>query len=394
MEFKYKAYTKEGKKIKGKIEANSLTEAKNRLNNLYILEIKPTKTLNLNISKTNKKELSKTLHSLGLYLKASIPLISAINLLKSQSSHQMVKFLSELEKSIKEGKSFFYSVENQKILKIPQYIKNSIKIGEESGKLDIILIEIAKFLKEEEKIASKTSQAMIYPMFIVVVSMFMVFFMLSVVVPKIVKVFENLNKDLPLVTKIVISLGNFLQHNWLNILIALGGAAVLIKLSLKKRKIKLLFHKTLLKIPIIKKLIISKELGRFSYLTSTLINSGINYINAVNMATNTLENEYIKEIFLKAIQDVIEGKKLSISLKKAGFNFDKSFLQALSLAEETSQVDEVLKNISEIYFEENELLSNTLINLMEPILIIIVGGVIGFIVTAMLLPMFSMSIIN
>jgi len=394
VEFKYKAYTKEGKKIKGKIEANSLTEAKNRLNNLYILEIKPTKTLNLNISKTNKKELSKTLHSLGLYLKASIPLISAINLLKSQSSHQMVKFLSELEKSIKEGKSFFYSVENQKILKIPQYIKNSIKIGEESGKLDIILIEIAKFLKEEEKIASKTSQAMIYPMFIVVVSMFMVFFMLSVVVPKIVKVFENLNKDLPLVTKIVISLGNFLQHNWLNILIALGGAAVLIKLSLKKRKIKLLFHKTLLKIPIIKKLIISKELGRFSYLTSTLINSGINYINAVNMATNTLENEYIKEIFLKAIQDVIEGKKLSISLKKAGFNFDKSFLQALSLAEETSQVDEVLKNISEIYFEENELLSNTLINLMEPILIIIVGGVIGFIVTAMLLPMFSMSIIN
>ncbi|MEO1927780.1 MAG: type II secretion system F family protein [Nautiliaceae bacterium] len=394
MEFKYKAYTKEGKKIKGKIEANSLTEAKNRLNDLYILEIKPTKTLNLNISKTNKKELSKTLHSLGLYLKASISLISAINLLKSQSSPQMVKFLNELEKSIKEGKSFFYSIENQKILKIPQYIKNSLKIGEESGKLDIILIEMAKFLKEEEKIASKTSQAMIYPMFIVVVSIFMVFFMLSVVVPKIVKVFENLNKDLPLVTKIVISLGNFLQHNWLNILIALGGAAVLIKLSLKKRKIRLLFHKTLLKIPIIKKLIISKELGRFSYLTSTLINSGINYINAVNMATNTLENEYIKEIFLKAIQDVIEGKKLSISLKKAGFDFDKSFLQALSLAEDTSQVDEVLKNISEIYFEENELLSNTLVNLMEPILIIIVGGVIGFIVTAMLLPMFSMSIIN
>ena len=394
MEFKYRAYTKEGKKIKGKIEANSLTEAKNRLNDLYILEIKPTKTLNLNISKTNKKELSKTLHSLGLYLKASIPLISAINLLKSQSSPQMVKFLNELEKSIKEGKSFFYSIENQKILKIPQYIKNSIKIGEESGKLDIILIEMAKFLKEEEKIASKTSQAMIYPMFIVVVSMFMVFFMLSVVVPKIVKVFENLNKDLPLVTKIVISLGNFLQYNWLNILIALGGVVVLIKLSLKKRKIRLLFHKTLLKIPIIKKLIISKELGRFSYLTSTLINSGINYINAVNMATNTLENEYIKEIFLKAIQDVIEGKKLSISLKKAGFDFDKSFLQALSLAEETSQVDEVLKNISEIYFEENELLSNTLVNLMEPILIIIVGGVIGFIVTAMLLPMFSMSIIN
>ena len=150
----------------------------------------------------------------------------------------------------------------------------------------------------------------------------------------------------------------------------------------------------MLKIPVIKKIIISKELGKFSYLVYVLTNSGVNYITAVSLATNTIENEKIKLTFQKALKDVVEGKKLSISLKKAGFDFDKSFLQALSLAEETGEVGEILKNISEIYFEENESKINTILSMIEPILIIIVGGVIGFIVTAMLLPMFSMNMLK
>jgi general secretion pathway protein F/type IV pilus assembly protein PilC len=125
-----------------------------------------------------------------------------------------------------------------------------------------------------------------------------------------------------------------------------------------------------------------------------LTNAGVNYINAVNLAVNTIENEYIKSLFQKALKDVIEGKKLSISLKKAGFAIDKSFIQAIALGEETSQISSVLKNSSEIYFEENEARINILLSMLEPILIVIVGVTIGFIVTAMLLPMFSMSIIK
>jgi general secretion pathway protein F/type IV pilus assembly protein PilC len=148
----------------------------------------------------------------------------------------------------------------------------------------------------------------------------------------------------------------------------------------------------LLKIPIIKKIIISKELGRFSYLVFVLTSSGVNYITAINLATNTIENEKIKSIFQKALDEVIEGKKLSLSLVKVGFDFDKSFLQAIALAEETSEISEILKNISEIYFEENQNRINTILSLIEPMLIIIVGATIGFIVTALLLPMFSMNL--
>ena len=398
MLFKYEGFDKAGKKIKGKIESENIENAKKQLKDIYLTDIKPVKKLNFNFnfSKIPKKELIKTFNTLGLYLKSSIPLVSALNLTKNQSENQkIVKFLDFIQKSVKEGKSLHSSLETQKIIRLPKYIINTIKVGEESGKLDIVLIEIARFLKDEDRLMSKTSQALIYPVFIIVVAVFTVSFMLTTVVPKIVKVFENLHQNLPTVTKIVIFSGNFIKSNFLIIFLFMFISVLIFYFFYtKKQKFRLFIHKSLLKIPVIKNIIIAKELGRFSYLTSTLVNSGVNYINAVNLAVNTIQNEAIKEKFEKALNDVIEGKKLSVSLKKAGFDYDISFLQAIALGEETSQIDTVLKNLSEIYFEDNESRINTLLSLIEPTLIIIVGGTIGFIVAAMLLPMFSMSVIK
>ena len=398
MLFKYEGFDKAGKKIKGKIESENIENAKKQLKDIYLTDIKPVKKLNFNFnfSKIPKKELIKTFNTLGLYLKSSIPLVSALNLTKNQSENQkIIKFLDFIQKSVKEGKSLHSSLETQKIIRLPKYIINTIKVGEESGKLDIVLIEIARFLKDEDRLMSKTSQALIYPVFIIIVAVFTVSFMLTAVVPKIVKVFENLHQDLPTVTKIVISSGNFIKNNFLLLILTISILTIIYYfLYTKNFKFRLFIHKLLLKTPVFKNIIISKELGRFSYLTSTLVNSGVNYINAVNLAVNTIQNEAIKGKFEKALNDVIEGKKLSVSLKKAGFNYDISFLQAIALGEETSQIDTVLKNLSEIYFEDNEARINTLLSLIEPALIIIVGGTIGFIVAAMLLPMFSMSIIK
>ncbi|RUM55866.1 MAG: type II secretion system F family protein, partial [Nautilia sp.] len=162
----------------------------------------------------------------------------------------------------------------------------------------------------------------------------------------------------------------------------------------KIQKFKYFIDSLLLKIPIINKIILSKELGKFSYLVYVLTNSGVTYVNAINLASNSIENEKLKSIFENALKEVNEGKNLSISLKKAGFDYDKSFLQALSLSEETSEVEEILSNLSEIYFEENETKINIFLNILEPSLIVIIGSIIGFIITALLLPMFSMNLIR
>jgi len=397
MKFKYIAFDKNGKKIKNFIEANDIKEAKSKLSDLIILDIKPVKNFNFSFSSNvSKKELSKLFNVLGLYLKATIPLITAINLTKNQTSNiKLVKFLDFLQKEIKEGQTFYLAIESQKFIKIPKYVISSIKVGEESGKLSVVLIEMAKFLKEEEKLLSKTTQALVYPLFIVMVSIFLVSFMLTTVVPKIVKVFSNLNQKLPSITEFVINISNFLKNNYITILVIIFTLIFILTFFYNKNfKFKYFIHSLALKTPLIKNIIISKELGRFSYLVYVLTSSGVNYVTAINLSINTIENEKIKEIFQKALKDVLEGKKLSASLAKAGFNFDKSFLQALALAEETSEIDEILKNLSEIYFEENESRINILLSLLEPSLIVIIGAAIGFIVTALLLPMFSMSIIK
>lgn len=397
MKYKYTAFDENGKKIKGIIEASTIEEAYNKLYNLAILDIKPIKNFQFFIGKKVKKtELSRLFNILGLYLESSIPLIKAISLVKNQENNVViVKFLDYLYTQINEGKTLYNAIHEQNIIYIPEYIQNSIKVGEKSGKLAIVLIEMSKFLKEEDKILNKISQAFVYPLFIVIVSIFMVSFMLTTVVPKIVKVFENLHQTLPSITVFVINLGNFLRENYLLIIIISFLLIISIVVSYKKLfKFRFILDSFLLKIPFFSKIIISKELGRFSYLTYVLVNSGVNYIVAIKLASNTLSNEKIKTVFHQALEYVSEGKKLSISLKKAHFNFDESFIQAISLAEETSEIKSVLKNMSEIYFEDNQFRINTLLSIIEPLLIVIVGGIIGFIVTALLLPMTNLNVLN
>jgi len=397
MKYKYSAYDKNGKKITSFIEAVDIEEAKNLLKDYTLIDIKEVKNFSLNISfsSVSKKELAKFLNTLGLYLKSTIPLLNALSLTKNQVDNpKLIKLIDTLIRDIKEGKSFYSSLENQKIVKIPAYIINSIKVSEESGKLSIVLIEMSKFLKDEDKLSSKTTSALVYPSFIVLVAITLVSFMLTTVVPKIVKIFISLHQKLPKITQIVINSGHFLQHNYLKIIIIFVILVSVIVFMYKKiYKFKFFVHSIALKIPVIKQIIISKELGRFSYLTYTLTNSGVNFVNALNLSLNTIENEKIKSIFQKAINDVVEGKKFSVSLKKAGF-FDKSFIQAIALAEETSEVSEILQNLSEIYFEENEERINIMLSLIEPMLIVIVGIAIGTIITAMLLPMFSMNVLK
>jgi len=396
MVFKYKAYDKNGKKISATIEADDIYNAKQKLKNFIIIEIKPIKKFNFSFSKKiTKLSLAKLLTTLGLYLKSGITISNALQLTKNQQSDPKIeKFLVYLHKEIEEGQSLSKALQSQNILKLPSFIISAIQVGEKSSKLDIVMLEIAKFLKAQHQIESKSIQALIYPMFIVIMAIFMVSFMLTTVVPKIVKVFSNLHQTLPTITKITINLATFLQNNYIILIISTLFIIISIHLSYKKSiKFKFLIDSFLLKIPLISQIIEAKELSRFTYLTYTLTSSGINFVSAINLSNKTIQNQKIKNIFDKALKDVIEGKKFSLSLAKAGF-WDKSFIQALSLAEETSEVSNIMKNLSEIYFEENENRINIFLSILEPLLIVIIGSIIGFIVTALLLPMFSMNLFH
>ena len=284
-------------------------------------------------------------------------------------------------------------MEFQEVYALPSFYKQSIKVAEESGALGTVLKELSIFLKNQEIIKNKISSALAYPLFIIIVSFFMVGFMLSVVVPKITGMFDQLGQQLPKITQFVVALGDYVDRNWIALLVVIF--VVIAVFSYMYRSISRFTYvvdSILLKMPLFGKIIQTSELAKFSYIVSVLINSGVTFVQAVKLSSNTIKNQVINRTFIKASNELVKGKKLSNSLSKQNYKVDKAFIQAISLGEETSQMKEILENLSELYTEENSDKINKMLSLLEPILILIVGAIIGIIVTAMLLPIFSINL--
>ena len=403
MIFKYKGIDAVGKKVSNKIEAFSLSEAKAKLKAKGILYEKIAEEQKsifegLQLSRRKKiapKELSALSRELATYLRSGISIVSALKVIQThyEDDKKMRLFLSTLSTLLDEGKNFYTALHEQSVVELPLFYVESIKVSEDGGILDEVLLELARFLKEQEKIYKEIKSAFAYPSFMVVVALLMIAFMLTFVVPQITSIFQDMDQKLPASTEFVIAAGAFFSNSFQFLL---GGIFLLIVLFvfLKKRfdTFAYFVDKTLLKVPLFGPIILKSELARFAYMASLLTRSGVPFVHTVNLSANILNNRVIKKIFLDASQQVVEGKLLSKTLYESKSVIELSMIQTIALGEETSQVESVLHNISELYFEENRDKIAMLLTLLEPSLMLFVGGTIGFIVSAMLLPIFSMSI--
>lgn len=403
MLYKYNGIDSLGKKVKSKIEAKSLTEAKSKLKakgilytsleednfNFGTFSFKRTKKLNLST-------LSYLSRDLSIYLNSGITLIGAMNLLKQRYKDNKVlfTFFETVKTYLDEGKTFFDALDSQKLIKLPEFYKHSIKVSESGGLLESVLLELSVFLKEQDRIKKQISQALAYPIFILIVSLFMVGFMLSFIVPKITSIFTQIDQELPQSTKIVIALGDFFSNNYPYILLSIVAFVSIFLFSLRKSsKFKFAFDKFLLKLPFFSKLIEHGELARFSYMNSILIKSGVPIVQSINLSANILKNSVIKKVFVDASQSVVEGKKLSNLLSQnSTYKIDEAFIHSVAIGEDTSRLSEILNNLASLYNESNKDKTNMFLSLLEPMFMLFVGVTIGFIVIAMLLPIFSMNL--
>ena len=403
MVFKYQGLDAGGKKVKGVLEATGLDDAKKRLRSQQIFYTKLTQEKDSSLTRftlARKKTLTPTelatlSRDLSIYIKAGISIVNALKLAKNQyaKNKKISAFLTTVITLLDEGKSFYQALETQSIVKLPDFYKQSIKVSEDSGIMQEVLLELSTFLKEQARINKQIQGAFAYPAFITVVSLFMVGFMITFVVPKITGIFDQLGQELPGITKFVIALGDFFTHHWMAL--ALSVAAVIAAFGLLMKfnsRFRYGVHLFMLKIPFFGSIIQTSELGRFSYIASVLIRSGIPFVQTANLSANILKNSVLKKKFITASERVVEGSKFSSALMKDGFEIDSTFVQAIALGEETSEVPAILNNLSELYFEENKDKIDLFLSLLEPMLMLVVGGMIGFIVSAMLLPIFSMNL--
>jgi len=402
--FRYHGLDGKGSKVKGAIEAFDLEDAKKRLRAQQIYYTKLVRERERAVGsfspfvrrrQLNSNELSVLSRDLSIYIKAGISIVNALKLAKNQyaKNKKIALFLTTVITLLDEGKSFYQALDSQSVVTLPEFYKQSIRVSEDSGIMQEVLLELSVFLKEQARINKQIQGAFAYPGFIIIVSLFMVGFMITYVVPKITGIFDQLGQELPGITKFVIALGDFFTQHWIGMFATVTAAVIAFSVMMKfHHGFRYSVHLFMLKLPFFGGIAQSSELGRFSYISSVLIRSGVPFVQTVKLAANILKNTVLKEKFLAASKRVVEGQKFSAALMKGGYAVDPSFVQAIALGEETSEVPAILANLSELYFEENRDKVNLLLSLLEPMLMLFVGGVIGFIVTAMLLPIFSMNL--
>ncbi|WP_304546063.1 type II secretion system F family protein [Sulfurimonas microaerophilic] len=403
MIFKYKGIDKTGKNVTDRVEAANLDEVKAKLkaNGILYSEIKEDSLPFYEKFKLKKrykissKELALLSRELSMYIRSGMSIVSALKVVQTHyAKNKKIKlFLATVNTHLDEGENFYSALSSQDVVELPEFFVESIRVSEDGGILDEVLMELSRFLKEQDKIAKEIKGAFAYPSFMVIISLVMIAFMLTYVVPQITGIFESMDQELPTPTKVVIALGDFFSENFQTILALIFiFSALFVTLKRKIYSFAYFVDKLLLKVPLFGAIILKSELARFSYIASLLTRSGVVFVQTINMSANILSNKVIKELFVDASKKVVEGKLLSHALYNSDVQLDDAFVQAIALGEETSEIESVLTNVSELYFEENRDKISLLLTLLEPALMLFVGGSIGFIVAAMLLPIFSMSI--
>jgi general secretion pathway protein F/type IV pilus assembly protein PilC len=403
MLFKYIGFDQDGKKIKSTIQAKNIQEAKVKLKIQKIIYTKIDKD-NQNIlqklfskklHKINTIELSSISMDLSIYLNSGISLLNAIKLINQRykNNKKLKPFFQTIITFLDEGKNFHTALQLQKIVILPEFYLHSIRISEDGGILQSVLKELSLFLQEQYKINKQISLALVYPVFILSVAIFMVGFMLGFIVPKLTSIFEQYDQSLPTITTFVVDAGNFVSNNYILLFVTISAFILFVKILLKKSSsFKYIVDKFLLKLPFFGNLIELGELSRFSYMNSILINSGVPTVQAFKLGANIIKNSVIKKLFIDASSKVVEGEKLSKILDNAkSYKIDIAFIQAVAIGEETSKLSIILQNLSKLYHQKNKDKITLLLSLLEPIFMLVVGLIIGVIVVAMLLPIFSMN---
>ena len=400
MLFKYKGFDKTGKKVKGTLSANTLEEAvaKLRSQQIYYESLKESKEFSLKGLTTKEMPielLASFSKELSSYLGSGMTILTAIKLMENQHEYEKkyLSFLGSIKTMVDEGKSLYQALHAQDVYTLPEFYMQSLNVAAQGGKMQEVLTNMADFFMSQYKIRKQVKGAMVYPTIIFTVAIAMTSFLIAFVVPKITEIFEDTDQALPPITQFVLNLSHFLTSNYIYLIFSIIFAITSYKIFYSKsHSFHTLIDGVKLKLPLIGGLIQNHELGRFSYILSLMLDSGVAYAQAVNLAVASFGNYKLSDLFHQASSKVVEGNKLSNALHiSKGVKLKRNFMQALALGEESSEVSTILGNISKLYAEENDDKLKILLSLLEPIMMLFIGTVVGVIVSAMLLPIFTMT---
>ncbi|WFA09674.1 type II secretion system F family protein [Tissierella sp. Yu-01] len=395
MRYKYKAIAKNGQMVEGTFEAGNESDVVAMIkgnNNLPLSierDIETEASVELFSPRIKKKDLAVFCRQFYTMIDAGLGIVKCLDILATQTQNRTLKkIISQLYEDVQKGLTLSESMKkHDKVL--PSILINMVEAGEVSGSLDTIMERISEHFEKENKIENKVKSSMIYPAALAVVSVVVVIFMLVFVMPTFISMFEGNGTQLPAPTRILIGLSNSLQSYWY--LYFIGGFVLTSGLLLFKntKEGRRLLDTLKLKIPVVKSTTEKIITSRFTRTLSTLISAGIPLIQSIEVVSRVVNNAIVQERLISGIENIRKGIPLSRAVKDVGV-FPPMVDSMIRIGEESGSLDEILYKTADFYDEEVESSLQRLTALLEPIMLILMALIIGFIVVAMYMPMFEM----
>lgn len=343
----------------------------------------------LQTQKVRLKDLAIYSRQLSVLIDAELPLIQSLNILAEQTKNKYFKHvIKEIREDVEAGSTL-----NQAKRKFPKVFDdlycNLVASGEQSGSLDIMLRRLAEYLEKIVKLRAQVRQAMIYPTAVLCFAVLVTIFMLWKVIPVFAQIFLELGAQLPFLTTIVIKMSQFLEKYIIFTVLALVGAVFLFRYWRKTDSGRRIVDHFLLGMPLFGTLLEKVGLSRVTRTLSTLLSGGVPMLESLKITSSTAGNVIVEENIMKARTLVAEGTSLTDALREKG-RFPFMLIQMVGVGEATGTLDEMLGKLADFYDEEVETSVASLLSIMEPILLVIVGLLIGTIVISMYLPIFEL----
>lgn len=392
----YVAIDKSGKEIKGSTQGNSEEQITRELKNqgLIVLEVTEqnamTRDINIDFGGApTPRDLGVFCRQFSSIMRAGVTIIDALNMLAEATENKKLQTaLYAVRADVEKGETFGDSLaKHPKVFS--ELMIQMAKAGEASGSLEISMERMATQFERSAKTKALIKKAMIYPIVVMIVAVAVVIVMLVVVIPSYMEMFEQLDTELPGITLAVVAMSDFIQAYWYILVPVIIAIVFAVKTFAGTYMGKHVFGKLQLKIPAIKNLVVKSASALMARTLSTLLSAGVPLIEAVDIVSDTMTNIWFKEALKDAVQEIMVGAPLSQPLRSSGL-FPPMVYHMIRIGEEAGSTEEMLDKLADYYEEEVELAVQSLMAAMEPAIIIVLAGIVGLLIGAVLAPMVTM----
>ncbi len=399
--FEYIAIDTLGKRVKGVLDADTAQAAREKLREMDLMPVEvgeTTKTIRKArditaaelFARPKTTDIALFTRQLAVLLQAGMPLVESFDAVLEQIENKaLIKIVYQTKETISEGAALSVAL-GQHSRYFPDLYINMVKAGESSGALEVVLFRLADFMEKQLAMRRRVGSALLYPMLMALVGFGVLFFLMTYIIPTITKIFSQFDRALPAPTVLLINASAFLRAYWWALLAAAALASLLVAQYRKTDRGRAGWDRMKLALPLFGKLTRKMATARFARTLGTLTQSGVNLMDSLEIVKSIVDNRVVARAIDAAQESVRKGEDLASSLKRSGV-FPPVIIHMIALGERSGRLEDMLINVADAFDDEVETTLAGLVSLLEPAMIIVMAAVVGFIVLAILLPIFDMN---